>query len=168
MCFELLYAVAKVDAPDLVREITVDKGVVPVSLDDVMQHITTTAKIILETAVIERVLNEGALHAAPIVILNDEEPLQELDDRSVVFTTPLESGRFLQGRVHPEVLMVSHDQRLRNSTIILKLKDFSYVAMYSLTVLPQDAVPEGKLAKAELHIKFGVDSESVKVYRRGA
>lgn len=165
MCFERLYAVPFVEEPDFTRELKILKGVADIPFTDAVDQIGITAKILLDNAIVAEVMREAAKHYVQVNVVEPTDTIEELEDRSVVFSSPVMSSRFLNGQVHPEVLTVTHHKDLQGTVVVMKLKDFSFVAMYSLVVAPPTGLPEGTIALAELRIKFGLESESVRMYR---
>ncbi|MNI75950.1 hypothetical protein D3C73_1321410 [compost metagenome] len=90
--------------------------------------------------------------------LGPTEVIPAIGDRSVVVCSMAQSQWLHPKIAHPEVVHASHDARLRGKTIVLELKDFSFIAMWSLTF--------NQFNDADLRIKFGAESRKVTVYNR--
>lgn len=145
MCFFLQYKVDHVENPDVVESFTGPR-----------ESIDMGARFYLDNSIVQAVLDEAAKFSN-VVEMTYGAPIGELPDRTVIVTNPI-GQRYLnaEGTVHPEQMYVTHHMGLDNKIISLQLKDFGYVAMYSLTYTDEGS---------ELRIKFGVESESVTTYQ---
>lgn len=158
MCFEMYYAVDRVEAPDAVESFDVFR-VPNVTMTDVEARNTLAAAIrmYLDGQVVKAVLAEAAKFDKNEALVYGD-PLPEVPERSVVFTTPL-GHRYLDAG-DPELLFITHNMLMDHKIIVLQFKDFSFVVMYSV----EYTSTEKSYMHADVRIKFGIEAESVTVY----
>lgn len=144
MCFFMLYQVDNVENPDVVETFT--------GPDDAVK---TAVRLWLDGRVAQAAIDEAAKFER-VIETTYGIPLGELPDRTVIVTNPM-GQRYLEleGNVHPEQVYVSHHKGLDGKILSLQLKDFGYLAMYSVTYTVNGA---------ELKVKFGVESENATTY----
>jgi len=152
------YGVKLVEDPDVTEKFSVPKtfGATP---EAVRQQISTAASLFLNNQIIQAALEEAAKFGVEKT-LELNEVIPAIGDRTVVVCSQAQSLWLHPEVAHPEVVHASHDVRVRGKTIVLQLKDFSFLAMWSLTFK--------QFNDAEMRIKFGLDSENVVVYNRPA
>lgn len=156
MCFEKTYKVELVESPDVTENFSVP-DCHGKSAEDVRLHISTAAGLFLNNAIITRVLEEAAKFGVEKQLKADGL-IPRIGDRTVVVCSQVQSRWLHPNLAHPEVVYPSHDVRVKGKTIVMQLKDFSFLAMWSLTF--------NEFNNADLRIKFGLESNSVVVYNR--
>lgn len=156
MCFMKTYKVELVESPDVTENFTV-RDCRGQTAQTVRDHISTAAGIFLNTAIIARVLEEAAKFGVEKQ-LEANGLIPPIGDRTVVVCSQSQSMWLYPSLAHPDVVHASHDVRVKGKTIVMQLKDFSFLAMWSLTF--------NEFNNADLRIKFGLESNSVIVYNR--
>lgn len=144
MCFELLHQVKRVENPDVTELFSGPQAALNIAV-----------KIYLENQVVQAVTQEAAKFDR-VINITYGVPLGELPDRTAIVTNPI-GQRYLtvEGNVHPEQMFVSPHMGLDGKIYSLQLKDFSFLAMWSV---------EHTADGVELRIKFGVEAENVTTY----
>jgi len=172
MCFEMISTVDHVENPDEVFTFNVFKSAQQADVKSARDIIETAAGLYLQQKIVEAVLIEGAKY--PSESLEALTSLSELCDRAVLvcawdrsFSHFGVDANSLIGRkiVHPEQMLISLHQALAGNVVILQLKDFCYIAQYSLTYIEEELLPERVFQSAELRIKLNVDSEVGVIYQ---
>jgi hypothetical protein len=147
-----IYKVEQVENPDVVQTFSVfDKY----DEEEARHYIETAAGISINIQIVTQALAE-ALKSSTEQHLGADGIIPPVGDRTIVLCSVLESHRLYPRIAHPDIVYVSHDVRLQDKTIVMQLKDFSFLAIYSLTF----STPR----KAELQIKFGLESDNIIVY----
>ena len=157
MCFMKTYGVQLVEDPDVIEKFSV-KDTRGLTETSIRQQISTAASLFLNNQIIQVTLAEAAKFGVEKQ-LKLNEVIPAIGDRTVVVCSQAQSLWLHPEVAHPEVVHASHDVRVRGKTIVLRLKDFSFLAMWSLTFK--------HFNDAEMRIKFGLESENVVVYKRG-
>lgn len=156
MCFMKTYGVQLVEDPDVTENFSM-KYTFGQTHGDVRAQISTAASLFLNNQIITRVLEEAAKFGVE-KRLGANEIIPAIGDRTVVVCSVAQSQWLHPGIAHPEVVHASHDVRVRGKTIVMQLKDFSFLAMWSLTF--------NQFNDADLRVKFGLESDKVVVYNR--
>jgi len=152
MCFMKIYNVEHVENPDAGTTFSVFDAV---DVDTARHHIQIAADIFVNNQIVTRAL-ELAANSGVEKQLGVDETIPRVGDRTVVLCSVNHSHRLYPNIAHPEIVYASHDIRLQDKTITLQLKDFSFLAMRSLTFnTPRNA---------ELRVTFGLESDNITVY----
>lgn len=152
MCFLKTYKVEYVENPDAGATFTVFDSV---DAQAAQCHIVSSAELFINNRIVTRALEE-ATKLGVEKQLGFNEVIPTVGDRTVVLCSVLDSHHLYPEIAHPEVVYTSHDVRLQGKTVVMQLKDFSFLAMWSLTFDTSH--------KAEVRLKFGLESDSVITY----
>lgn len=166
MCFEITTKVDFVEHPDVTETFKWFKIPDESLNNEANAKIEVAARIYLENKVVEAVLYEAKKYPY-VETLSDMESIKPLADRSVVICSMSEQRRLeVQSSVYPGQVMATPHLKLQDKVIVLQLRDFSYLAQYSLCRLDVERCGEDVKQVAEIRIKINVDSESGVVYHR--
>jgi hypothetical protein len=156
----MYYNVDHVEQPDIIQSFDVFRvPQVTVSESEARNSIDVAIRLFMENEIVKAVEAEAAKFDKNETLVYGN-PLSEIPDRSVVFTTPLGKFYLDEEVAHPELTFVTHHTRLNNKIIVLQLKDFGFVAMYSVNYTNTAAA----YVHADVRIKFGIAAESATVY----
>lgn len=160
MCFSMRYKVDHVENPDMVQSFDVFR-VSDGTMTESEAHntIDVAIRFWLDNQVVKAVLDEAAkFDKNEEFVYGDTFP--EVPERSVVFAELLGQQYLVTEAVHPELLYATLNMRMANKIIVLQLKDFGFVVMYSV----EYTVTADAYVHANVRIKLGTEAEQATVY----
>lgn len=168
MCFQLFYPVDNIDEPDFVEGFrTFDPmNGIPFNKDSYRRGIKTASTICLHNLVVTKAIEE-AERFGNVVTLDANEPISEQPDRTVILCSMYEYYNIVKSKkIHPDVVFGINNAHLIDKTISLTLKDFGFLAMYSLSYIDDDKLEPGVTQHGVLRVKLGLEAEAATIYRR--
>ena len=153
MCFKLIKCVDRVEEPKITNTFT---GVFEAGVID---SIKTAAKIFIDNQIVEAVTKEVAKYNSmawselDIFAIASQERTIAITGRPALLGLDYDT-------IHEDVHYSTTHVAAEGRVILLKLKDFSYLAEYSLTFCDTSKLVAGDSISAELRLNVNVDSES--------
>ena len=162
MCFELISVVDYVEEADIVEFIDMPKD----GYGRADLFIKRKKENILQNALVDKILEYMQTFGVNPSEQSYRDGLPPLADRTVAIPQFEDAGWVHRNGVHSDLIYPISDPRLGNVAYFVQLKDFSFLAQYSLTVTADEYLPPELKGRAELRIKMGMECESISAIRR--